>query len=250
MFQKRERVDKIYVYIASVLNKAPSKTFACFLTHPALIPKHVVSKTFNTFLSRCENVYSAPWSMDRNVFARMALLGQFRQIDMKVAFTYPLGPLPILMDSRKRQAKLNYPNSYSDVSQPPRNTQRTQPVFPMEWQSCRSWRSPLELRSMWSLRECFSWQRHRQQTRRRSIRRVSRGIDQECRKIEKGVYLWWCTIQEHTSCLYGEVMPEQEATQCHRKQARNWQIPRVTVEGRSIQRQARQPSQPKISAGD
>lgn len=32
--------------------------------------------------------------MDRNVFARMALLGQFRQIDMKVAFTYPLGPLP------------------------------------------------------------------------------------------------------------------------------------------------------------
>ena len=32
--------------------------------------------------------------MDRDVFARMALLGQFRQIDMKVVFTYPLGPLP------------------------------------------------------------------------------------------------------------------------------------------------------------
>jgi len=32
--------------------------------------------------------------MDRDAFARMALLGQFRQIDMKVVFTYPLGPLP------------------------------------------------------------------------------------------------------------------------------------------------------------
>ena len=32
--------------------------------------------------------------MDRDVIARMALLGQFRQVDMKVAFTFPLGPLP------------------------------------------------------------------------------------------------------------------------------------------------------------
>ena len=32
--------------------------------------------------------------MDWDVFARMALLGQFRQIDMKVVFTYPLSPLP------------------------------------------------------------------------------------------------------------------------------------------------------------
>ena len=35
-----------------------------------------------------------PLCMDRDVFAQMALLGQFRQIDMKVVFTYPLGPLP------------------------------------------------------------------------------------------------------------------------------------------------------------
>ena len=32
--------------------------------------------------------------MDRDVFARMALLGQFRQIDMKLVYTYPPGPLP------------------------------------------------------------------------------------------------------------------------------------------------------------
>ena len=32
--------------------------------------------------------------MDRDVFARMALLGQFRQIYMKVVFTYPVAPLP------------------------------------------------------------------------------------------------------------------------------------------------------------
>ena len=30
---------------------------------------------------------------------------------------------------------------------------------------------------------------HRQQTRRRSVRRVSRGVGQECRKIEKIVYV-------------------------------------------------------------
>lgn len=32
--------------------------------------------------------------MDRNCFARMALLGQFRQIDLRKVFTFPLGPLP------------------------------------------------------------------------------------------------------------------------------------------------------------
>ena len=35
-----------------------------------------------------------PLRMDRDVFARMALLGEFRQIDIKLVFTYPLGPLP------------------------------------------------------------------------------------------------------------------------------------------------------------
>ena len=61
--------------------------------------------------------------MDRDVFtiARMALLRQFRHIDMKLVFAYPLGPLPGSLagfyglersDKRKiRQAKLNSPNS-------------------------------------------------------------------------------------------------------------------------------------------
>ena len=35
-----------------------------------------------------------PLRMARDVFARMALLEQFRQIDVKVLFTYPLGPPP------------------------------------------------------------------------------------------------------------------------------------------------------------
>ncbi|CAB3994853.1 Hypothetical predicted protein [Paramuricea clavata] len=34
-----------------------------------------------------------PIKLDRDVFARMALLGQFRKIDMRLVFTYPLGPL-------------------------------------------------------------------------------------------------------------------------------------------------------------
>ena len=32
--------------------------------------------------------------MDRTLFARMAVLGQFHQINMKAAFTFPLGLLP------------------------------------------------------------------------------------------------------------------------------------------------------------
>ena len=35
-----------------------------------------------------------PLKMDRNLFARMALLGQFRKLDLKLVFTFPLGPLP------------------------------------------------------------------------------------------------------------------------------------------------------------
>ena len=35
-----------------------------------------------------------PLQMDRALFVRMALLGQFRKIDMKTVFTFPLGPLP------------------------------------------------------------------------------------------------------------------------------------------------------------
>ena len=35
-----------------------------------------------------------PLQMDRALFMRMALLGQFRKIDVKTVFTFPLGPLP------------------------------------------------------------------------------------------------------------------------------------------------------------
>ena len=35
-----------------------------------------------------------PLKMDRALFARMALLGQFRKIDLKTVFMYPLGLLP------------------------------------------------------------------------------------------------------------------------------------------------------------
>ena len=35
-----------------------------------------------------------PLKMDWTLFARMALLGQFRNIDLKTVFMYPLGPLP------------------------------------------------------------------------------------------------------------------------------------------------------------
>ena len=34
-----------------------------------------------------------PLKVDKNLFARMALIGQFRKIDLKDVFRYPLGPL-------------------------------------------------------------------------------------------------------------------------------------------------------------
>ena len=49
-----------------------------------------------------------PLRMDRDAFARMALLGQLFSPILLVLF---LGLLPILMDSRKRQARPNSPNS-------------------------------------------------------------------------------------------------------------------------------------------
>ena len=38
-----------------------------------------------------------PIKLDRDVFARMALLRQFRKIDMQLVFKYPLGPLPLAL---------------------------------------------------------------------------------------------------------------------------------------------------------
>ena len=35
-----------------------------------------------------------PLRMDRDLFGKMALLGQFRKMDLKTVFTFPLGPLP------------------------------------------------------------------------------------------------------------------------------------------------------------
>ena len=35
-----------------------------------------------------------PLKMDRNLFSRMTLIGQFQKIDLKEVFKYPLGPLP------------------------------------------------------------------------------------------------------------------------------------------------------------
>ena len=34
-----------------------------------------------------------PLKMDRNLFARIGLIGQFRKIDLKEGFKHPLGPL-------------------------------------------------------------------------------------------------------------------------------------------------------------
>ena len=49
-----------------------------------------------------------PLKMDRTFFGRMALLGQFRKIDLKEVFRYPLGPLPwSLSDAYRLMRKTN-----------------------------------------------------------------------------------------------------------------------------------------------
>ena len=52
-------------------------------------------KSFKDLKAVCKvrNKLILPLRMNRDVFTRMALLGEFRHIDMKSIFTYPLGPL-------------------------------------------------------------------------------------------------------------------------------------------------------------
>ena len=59
--------------------------------------KKVKLKTFNNLKTTVKVQSKAKvisLQMDRSLFAHMALLSQFRKIDMKMVFTYPLGPLP------------------------------------------------------------------------------------------------------------------------------------------------------------
>ena len=46
-----------------------------------------------------------PLQVDRTLFARMAVLGQFRQINIKTVFTFPLGYFLMLLDFVDKQAK-------------------------------------------------------------------------------------------------------------------------------------------------
>ena len=93
-----------------------------FSSHPTLdyfdTLKKAKLKSFKDLKAVCKvrnKDLVLPIRMDRDVFARMALLGQFRQIDMKVVspthLVLFLSLLLILMDYRERQAKLNSPNS-------------------------------------------------------------------------------------------------------------------------------------------
>ena len=50
-------------------------------------------KNLKTTVIVQSNAKLIPLQMDRSLFARMALLSQFRKIDMKMVFTYPLVPL-------------------------------------------------------------------------------------------------------------------------------------------------------------
>ena len=103
--------------------------------------------------------------MDRDVFGRMTLLGQFRQIDMKarmkVVFTYPLCHLPwSLADPYGLPRK----TSKGKLSQ--RLERRiSHRKIPRERNQYFRWNdsptevedNPLELSSLWSLREYLRW---------------------------------------------------------------------------------------------
>ena len=49
-----------------------------------------------------------PLKMDKDLFARITLISQYRKVDMKTLFEYPLGPLPwSISDSFGLQRKTN-----------------------------------------------------------------------------------------------------------------------------------------------
>ena len=112
----------------------------------------------------------------------------------------------------------------------------------------RSWRSPLELCSIWSLRVT----NFAQHARRRSDWRVERSVDQKCQKTENNVYRWQCTIIGiYCDALCCEVMEQAASANtnklksanslCHRVKPKHLEAdlatgswtPRVTAEDQS-----------------
>lgn len=51
-------------------------------------------KDLKTITKVCTKDLVIPLRMDGTLFGKMALLGQFRKIDVKMEFTFPLAPLP------------------------------------------------------------------------------------------------------------------------------------------------------------
>ena len=90
-----------------------------------------------------------PIRLDRDVFARMALIGQFHKIDMRLLSTYPVGPLPwALADPYGLPRKTNKAKLAQHLEKQvvitdsyPRDATN---IFMMGWLSYRSSRHRLE----------------------------------------------------------------------------------------------------------
>ena len=134
--EKGQKAAKEFVLARS--SAAPKKDFYDPMTKQRLKS----FKNLRTTVKVQSKAKVIPLQMDRSLFARMALLSQFRKIDMKMIFTYPLGPLPwFLADPYGSSRKTNKAILANNLRRIPRSRSdllRTQPPYMTEWLSCRN----------------------------------------------------------------------------------------------------------------
>ena len=91
LLEARERGQKaVNEFVVSRCSSAPTSDYF----DPLRKMKLKTFKNLKTTTKVRTKDLVLPLRMDRALFGRMALLGQFRKIDMKTVLTFPLGPLP------------------------------------------------------------------------------------------------------------------------------------------------------------
>ena len=152
LLKDRERGQKeVKAFVLARCSAAPEK---CFYD-PMKKVKLKSFKNLKTTVKPQSNAKVIPLQMDRSLFARMALLSQFRKIDMKMVFTYPLAPLPWSLPDpygspRKTNKATLAQRSRSDIL-------RTQHPYMTEWHSCRNTSLHQLQHFKWSVKKCLKW---------------------------------------------------------------------------------------------
>lgn len=136
----------------------------------------------------CKDLVLPP-RMERDVFARMALLGQFRQIDMKFVFTYPLGSLhwsladPYGFPQKTSKAKLSQ-QLERRIRVTEKYLENSTSIFD-GMAVLQKLKIPSGATFLVVSESVWGGIEHPQQVHRRSVRRVSRSIDQNFERLKR-----------------------------------------------------------------